>query len=574
MERTVYVGGAEGVARIAVGERVRVERLGGRRLAEASRIVVDPRDPAVLYVATMGHGVFRSEDGGATWVPASRGLERPMVWALAQHPVTGELWAGTEPSAIYRSEDGGRSWVERRALQDLPRIGEWAFPNRRHQHHVKDLALDPADPRRIFGAVEEGWIVRSADGGETWANEADGVDFDAHSVALDPRDPRIVLATTGNGAFRSEDGGSTWASADDGLDRRYLSPIRVHPARPDLLHVCASGNTPERWFGPGADANSAFYRSEDQGRSWRAIGGPVRGGCWALAVAPDDPDVVAFGLHDGELWLAERGEVRKVADGLGLIGSVTFAAAPRVSVGVGKVAVVTGASRGIGAAIAKRLGVGGWAVAVGYHRDRASADAVVRGIEAGGGSARAVQVDVGDAGSVARMASEVADAIGPIDALVCNATAVHHFVTRPLLATDQAQAEDVILGEVRGVWIPARTIAPTMVERGSGAIVVVGSGLSRFAAPGFSSHGAGKAACDALVRSLAAELGPHGVRVNTVAPGPVGEFPGSERVVAQTPMGRLGRGEDVANAVALVLSDDAGFVTGAWVPVNGGLQMS
>lgn len=248
----------------------------------------------------------------------------------------------------------------------------------------------------------------------------------------------------------------------------------------------------------------------------------------------------------------------------------------------GKVALVTGASRGIGAATARRLAQHGAAVAVNYVKSEGAARQIVAEIEGAGGRALAVQGDAGDAAAVARMLDETRDKLGPIDTLVLNAVSVTDFVVKPFMALEWEQTAHMVLGELRGVWIPAKLALPSMIERRRGCIIIISSGLSRYAQPGFSAHSAGKAAVDALARSLAVELGSSGIRVNVIAPGLTqtdasaaawGAGGIGEAVVRQTPLGRLGIPEDIAGPIALLASDDAGFVTGAYVPVSGGLQM-
>src|SRR5579884_3983632 len=237
-------------------------------------VILDKDDPRRLYAATSRKGVFVSEDGGATWREANDGLDRLEVWWLEQHPKTGELWAGVSPSAIYKSGDRAGSWTECKQLQNLPTIPEWTFPQPPHISHVKHISLHPDDPACMLGAVEEGWIIRTTDGGASWENLRNGCEFDAHSVYFMPDNPRVVVTTSGMGFYRSEDGGDSFERLADGLDRRYMAQLVVHPAKPKVMFTAAAEVPPPGWTRPEG-ANAAFYRSDDQGLSWRQLSGGV-----------------------------------------------------------------------------------------------------------------------------------------------------------------------------------------------------------------------------------------------------------------------------------------------------------
>lgn len=245
----------------------------------------------------------------------------------------------------------------------------------------------------------------------------------------------------------------------------------------------------------------------------------------------------------------------------------------------GKVAIVTGASRGIGASTAKLLGANGARVVVNYVSARAAGEAVVAEIVANGGEAVLAQADVTRDEDVRRLVEEADRAFGPVDILVNNAAIT--FPMRLFVDFPWEEFERKLLGELKASFGTCRAVAPAMIARGSGCIVNVSSGLSKVAAPGFVAHCTAKAALDAFSRSLALELGPHGIRVNVVAPGLIltdataGQPEEMKQAIkGQTPLGRLGLADDVAGAVLFYCTDWARFVTGTSLPVNGGMQMS
>jgi NAD(P)-dependent dehydrogenase (short-subunit alcohol dehydrogenase family) len=241
----------------------------------------------------------------------------------------------------------------------------------------------------------------------------------------------------------------------------------------------------------------------------------------------------------------------------------------------GKHAVVTGSTSGIGAATAELLAARGATVVV-TGRSRERGEQVVRRIADAGGQARFVPSDlaVGPA-EVRATAQAFADALdGRVDVLVHNAAVCPAVDTFTLTDEDLEQALAV---NIRAPHVLTAALAPGMAERGSGAIVVLGSWMASVGHAFVGLYSATKAAEAQLARSWAAEFGPRGVRVNTVAPGatrtPVNDD--SDEVVAQmtagTPAGRPGTPAEIAAAVAWLVSDDAAYVHGATIPVDGGI---
>lgn len=244
------------------------------------------------------------------------------------------------------------------------------------------------------------------------------------------------------------------------------------------------------------------------------------------------------------------------------------------------VALVTGASRGIGAATARLLARSGWAVAVNYARDESAATSVAEEIAACGGKALAVQADVTHAPSVGRMIGLIERRLGPVDSLVCNAAGVTDPAFGELLDTSPEALEALVLTQLRAVLTPARAVLPGMVTRGCGSVVLVSSELARRPKAGFCGLSMAKGAIEAAARAMAEEFGPRGVRVNTVAPGPTltdAAAWASAEVrsgwAKLTPLRRNALAEDIAGPIAFLAGDAARFVTGAHLPADGGVVM-
>lgn len=244
----------------------------------------------------------------------------------------------------------------------------------------------------------------------------------------------------------------------------------------------------------------------------------------------------------------------------------------------GRVAIVTGSSRGIGLAIARRLADEGAAVVVNYVSREQEAAAVVRAIEAAGGRAVAVQADVSRSADVERLVRATTDRFGRIDILVNNAGIM---VTEGVMDTTEQDWDRTIDINLKGAYLCSKAVAPVMAGQHGGTIINISSnsGLYHPSAMRFTEYVVSKAGMNGLTKAMALALGPH-VRVNAICPGWIRtdmmediDPEVHERILAETALGRWGTPEDVAGSAVFLASDDAAFITGELLIVAGGRGM-
>lgn len=240
-----------------------------------------------------------------------------------------------------------------------------------------------------------------------------------------------------------------------------------------------------------------------------------------------------------------------------------------------RTALVTGASRGLGAAIALELAARGAAVAINYHAKKERAEAIADQIKKAGGRAAAFQGDVRDEKQIGRLIQQISSVLAPIDILVVNATG-----DQPMLSIEQLTWQlclDQLEFFVKSPLLLAQAVLPHMKSQRWGRIVHIGSEVFEMAVPRFSQYVAAKGAQLGLARSWSRELAPFNITVNLVAPGWIpterhSDSPEADKqaYAQKVPLQRLGRAEEIAAAVAYLASDDAAFVTGQKISVNGG----
>jgi len=239
-----------------------------------------------------------------------------------------------------------------------------------------------------------------------------------------------------------------------------------------------------------------------------------------------------------------------------------------------KVAIVTGSSRGIGADLARTLAARGAKVVVNYAGNAAAAESVLASIREAGGDAMAVQADIAQPGAMSRLFDAAIERFGKVDILLNNAGIMIH---KPIAQTTDEDFARIFGINVQGTFAGVREAATRLAD--GGRVVNFSSTLTRLNFPGYGVYSATKGAVEQITRYAARELGARGITVNAVLPGPVNtelfndtNTPESiARIVGGTPLGRLGEVEDIARVVAFLASDEAAWITGQSIGVNGGL---
>ena len=239
----------------------------------------------------------------------------------------------------------------------------------------------------------------------------------------------------------------------------------------------------------------------------------------------------------------------------------------------GKVAVVTGASRGIGRGIAERLAKDGATIVVNYTKSAREAEKVVSGIKGQGGNAMAVQADVSKVEDIRRLFQETKKVYGRLDILVNNAGI---FWAKPILETTEEEYDQMFAVNAKGQFFALQEAAKHMAE--GGRIVNISTGGTKRAFPGISAYGGSKSALEFFTKVAAKELGPKHITVNTVSPGYTETDMLSDPQFRTTgiqasPLGRLGTPADIAKVVAFIVSDDGGWITGDTIQAGGGVAM-
>ena len=299
-QRLIYVGMHDGVCSVSSEDGGKTWRQGPvtQLPHAAARVAVSPVNRQRAWVAAYEAGVYRTDDGGASW---SHIESYPSDYAhsvLADPADSDAVYAGSEPAALFRSDDGGRSWSECAGFRAVPESSNWGFHAPTRDSHVRDLVVSPVNAGLLYGGIEVGGVVRSQDGGSTW-QQLPGLDDDIHCLHLGTNLPQRVYAATASAPFRSNNGGDEWEKINDGLARRYTLHIAAAPDEADVVLVTVSENARRK--------SPQFYRSTDGGQRWTLVEGLGEGEeAESMVVAfewdPSSPNDVYAGTDGGMLY--------------------------------------------------------------------------------------------------------------------------------------------------------------------------------------------------------------------------------------------------------------------------------
>jgi len=284
-----------------------------------------------IFAATHGHGIYSSDDLGASWADASEGLSIRNVFSLASSVKSGKttLLAGTEPVMLFTSTDDGLSWRSHPALERIPDRDKWTFPAPPHVAHLKSIAVHPKEPDVYYACIEQGALLKSTDAGKSWheitsyIRPDDRWYRDIHKIVPSSSDPRRMLMTTGFGVYRTADAGVTWEKLDDSsFPIGYPDHLVVSPLDENKVFVSGASASPDIWRQTGA-AKAMVICSMDGGTHWQVSsdGLPVSGRSAIEAMsAANEPDrfTLFVANTDGEVYAShdEAASWTKIADGL------------------------------------------------------------------------------------------------------------------------------------------------------------------------------------------------------------------------------------------------------------------
>ena len=321
MESVLYIGTDKGVFTVRSRDSRSWEVAEhGLRLWDICELAQAPDAPNKVYAGTRGDGLWVSEDFGKTWSKPSRGNRGPgKVRSVTIDPHDAKrIYVGAEPIDVYVSEDEGKTWDRFRSLWDLPFIATIPYPVKAIEPHVRDVTIDPTDPKTIYAALQVGYIAKSTDGGKSWTILNKDVDCDVHTIAIDPKDAQhLLIATGGHDArrgtvpgralYESPDGGETWKPMAMNLTHNYSVPLAHDPHDPRHVYSAVAHGQPPLWGRRPSGAEGSLIHSRDGGKSWSLMENCFEHEDFADVIVADDavPGLVYTACRSGKAYASQ-----------------------------------------------------------------------------------------------------------------------------------------------------------------------------------------------------------------------------------------------------------------------------
>lgn len=275
-------------------------------------------EPNRIFAGTRGDGVWFSEDLGKSWKKPSYGKRGPgKVRCVELDPHDkNTVYAGTEPIDLFVSRDCARSWKNLEGVWEIPWVATVGYPAARVEPHVRDIAVDPKNPKKIYIALQVGYMLKTTDGGKQWQLLNEDLDADVHTIVIDPENSdRLFIATGGSDCrkgrvkgralYRSHDAGESWEPMAMEFTQEYSVPLAVHPKNSNILFSALANGNRSKWDKSGG-ADSVMIRSKDGGKKWemveKGLSEVKKNFAQVIVFDQSNPDNLYAALKNGELY--------------------------------------------------------------------------------------------------------------------------------------------------------------------------------------------------------------------------------------------------------------------------------
>jgi photosystem II stability/assembly factor-like uncharacterized protein len=324
MSSILYLGTDEGVVTLK-SEDGRSWNIAHHGLKDwqVPEVTVSPSAPNKVFAGTRGDGVWLSEDFGATWKKPCYGKRGPgKVRCLTIDPRDPDtIYAGTEPIDVFISRDAAKSWSRLDSIWNIPWVETINYPVAVVEPHVRDITIDPKDPKTMYVALQVGYMLKTTNGGDSWELLNRGLDADVHTIVLHPENTsQIFIATGGHDArkgvakgralYSSADAGQTWQPMAAEFREEYSIPLAIHPKKPNVLYSAVANGQPGQWRGRASGAEALVIQSTDGGKTWTKLEGELakanQSFVEAIAFDPANPDCMYAAQQSGDIFGSEN----------------------------------------------------------------------------------------------------------------------------------------------------------------------------------------------------------------------------------------------------------------------------